>query len=361
MIITFIIFFVILLALVLSHEAGHFFSALFFGIKVEEFGFGIPPRMFGIKSKKGILYSFNWLPLGGFVKIMGEEGGESEDRSHFASKPAWVQAVVLASGIIMNLVLAYVIFVVIAGFGIFEALEDKEAGLYPDAKVMIVEIAPNSPADLAKLEAGDTVSNLVSGSDSVTLKTVGDTQKFIDAHKGTEILMVIKRGNSEFTTTLVSRANPPAGEGPLGIALSLVHIRKIPFYMAPIEGGQIMWNATRATLDGFWMLLSGLIKGSGIASQVSGPVGIYNLSGQATSMGFSALLVFIALLSINLAIINILPIPGLDGGRLLFVIIEAIRGKKISSAVSSTVHGLGLALLIALMLLITFKDIKGLF
>ncbi len=360
MLITLLIFFVILLALVLSHEAGHFFSALFFGIKVEEFGFGIPPRMFGVKSKKGILYSFNWLPLGGFVKITGEDGGDSEDPAHFSNKPAWVQAVVLASGIFMNLVLAYVIFIAVAGMGTFESLEDKDAALYPDAKVMIVEISPNSPAGEAKLEAGDIVSNMVSGADSVTPETIGETQKFITAHKGKEILMVIGRGKTEFKATIIPRTNPPEGEGALGVALSLVHIRKIPFYLAPVEGAQIMWNATTATLQGFWMLIKSLWNG-GAGVQVSGPVGIYNLTGQATNMGLSTLFTFIALLSINLAIINILPIPGLDGGRLFFVIIEAVRGKKISANVSSTVHGIGLALLIALMLLITFKDIKALF
>ncbi|MDO8523568.1 MAG: RIP metalloprotease RseP [bacterium] len=360
MLITLFVFFVILLARVLSHEAGHFFSALFFGIKVEEFGFGIPPRMFGVRSKKGILYSFNWLPLGGFVKIMGEDGGDSSDPSHFANKPAWVQAAVLASGILMNLLLAYMIFVAVVGMGTFESLEDKDIALYPDAKVMIVEISPNSPAGAAKLEAGDTISNMVSDADSVTPKTIDETQKFIGAHKGNEILMVIGRGKSEFKVTIVPRANPPEGEGALGVALSMVHIKKTPFYLAPIEGGQIMWNAATATLQGFWMLIKSLWNG-GAGVQVSGPVGIYNLTGQATSMGLSVLLTFIALLSINLAIINVLPIPGLDGGRLLFVVIEAIRGKKISANVSSTVHGLGLALLIALMLLITFKDIKALF
>lgn len=360
MITTLIIFFVILLALVLSHEAGHFFSALFFGIKVEEFGFGIPPRMFGVRSKKGILYSFNWLPLGGFVKITGEDGGDSPDPAHFSNKPAWTQAVVLASGILMNLLLAYVVFIAVAGMGTFESLDDKDALLYPDAKVMIVEITQNSPASAANLEVGDSILNMVSGADSITPKTIDETQKFIGTHKGKEILAVIGRGSSEFQITVVPRANPPEGEGALGIALSLVHVKKIPFYLAPVEGAQIMWNATTATLQGFWMLIKSLWNG-GAGVQVSGPVGIYNLTGQATSMGFSVLLTFIALLSINLAIINVLPIPGLDGGRLLFVIIEAVRGKKISANVSSAVHGIGLALLIVLMLLITFKDIRALF
>ncbi|MDP2668885.1 MAG: site-2 protease family protein [bacterium] len=361
MLITLLIFFVILLALVLSHEAGHFFSALFFGIKVEEFGFGIPPRMFGVRSKKGILYSFNWLPLGGFVKITGEDGGESADPSHFSNKSSWVRTAVLASGVLMNLFLAYVIFSAVAMIGTFESVEDKDIALYPDARVMIVEIAINSPAGTAKIEAGDVINNMVSGADSVTPKTIDETQKFIEAHKGKEILAVIGRGKTEFQATMVPRADPPAGEGPLGVALSLVRVRKIPFYLAPIEGAQITWGATTATLQGFWTLISSLITGGGEAIQVSGPVGIYNLTGQATSMGMGVLLTFIALLSINLAIINVLPIPGLDGGRLLFVAIEAIRGRKISSNVSSVTHGIGLALLIVLILFITFNDIKSLF
>ena len=361
MLITLIIFFVILLILVLSHEAGHFFSALFFKIKVEEFGFGIPPRMFGIRSKKGILYSFNWLPFGGFVKIMGEDGGDSADPSHFANKPARVQSIVLASGILMNLLLAYLIFIAVATMGTYEAVEDKDAALYPDARIMIVETAINSPATNAKIEAGDVISGMVSGSDSVVPKTVVEVQKFIEAHKGKEVLFALQRGKSEFNTTVVPRTNPPEGEGALGVALSLVRVKKIPFYQAPIDGARIMWNATEATAVGFWTLIRSLWEGNAGSVQVSGPVGIYNLTGQATRMGMATLLMFIALLSINLGIINVLPIPGLDGGRLFFVIIEAIRGKKISATVSSAFHGVGLALLILLMLLITFKDIKGLF
>lgn len=317
--------------------------------------------MFGVRSKKGILYSFNWLPFGGFVKIMGEDGGDSADPSHFANKPALVQSIVLASGILMNLFLAYLIFIAVVSMGTFEAVNDKDAALYPDAKVMIVEIAPKSPAGIAKIEAGDVIADMVSGSDSIAPKTINDAQEFIEAHKGKEILLALKRGKSEFQTTIIPRVDPPEGEGPLGVALSLVRVKKIPFYQAPIDGAKIMWNATSATLMGFWTLIKSLWDGTAGSVQVSGPIGIYNLTGQATSMGFSTLLMFIALLSINLGIINLLPIPGLDGGRLFFVVIEAIRGKKISATVSSAFHGIGLALLILLMLLITFKDIKGLF
>ena len=361
MIATLLVFILILLVLVISHEAGHFFSALFFGIKVEEFGFGIPPKLFGIKSKKGILYSFNLLPFGGFVKIFGEDGGESLNPAHFGAKPAWIQAVVLAAGIIMNLVLAYLIFIIVAGLGTYESIADENFAVHQDAKVMIVDIAPGSPAAAANLVAGDEIINVVSAQDYLAVQKVSDVQKFIDGHKGKEVLFSILRGKAEFNKIVIPRANPPAGEGPLGVALELVRIKKISWYQAPAVGAKIMWNAISATVVGLWDIIKNLIGGHANQVQVSGPVGIFNLTFSAKNMGIATLLTFVALLSINLGIINLLPIPGLDGGRLFFLLIESIRGKKISTKTSALVHGIGLALLIFLMLFITFHDIRALF
>lgn len=362
MLITLLIFFVILLVLVLSHEAGHFFSALFFKINVEEFGFGLPPRMFGIRSKKGILYSFNWLPFGGFVKITGEEGGETADPTNFSAKPAWIRATVLASGITMNLLLAYVVFSLITGLGTYEAITDEDAAKYPGAKVTIIQVLKDSPAGDASLMEGDQILNAVSGADSVTPKNIEEVQKFISNHKGKELLLMIKRSGDEFTKIVTPRENPPDGEGSVGVALALLHIKKTPWYLTPIEGAKLTWNATSATAQGFWSLISSIfIKEERKDLQVAGPVGIFNLTASARSMGLTTLLTFLALLSINLAIINVLPIPGLDGGRLFFVIIEAIRGKRISMVVSSWIHGIGLALLITLMLAITFYDLSRIF
>src|SRR3989344_3961915 len=362
MLITLIIFFVILLALVLSHEAGHFFSALFFGIKVEEFGFGIPPRMFGVRSKKGILYSFNWLPLGGFVKITGEEGGETSDPTNFSAKPAWIRAVALASGIAMNLFLAYFVFSIITGLGTYEAIGDADAAKYPDAKVTIIQVLQSSPAGEAELLEGDQILNAVSSSDSITPKNIEEIQKFIADHKGKELLLMIKRNGDEFTKIVTPRANPPEGEGPMGVALALLHIKKTPWYLTPVDGAKLTWSPTSATSEGFGSLIKSIFVKEGRKDlQVAGPVGIFNLTASARSMGITTLLTFLALLSINLAIINVLPIPGLDGGRLFFVIIEAIRGKRISLQASSWIHGVGLAILIILMLAITFHDLSKIF
>lgn len=362
MLITLIIFFVILLALVLSHEAGHFFSARAFGINVEEFGFGLPPRIAGIKSKKGILYSFNLLPFGGFVKITGEEGGETSDPSNFSSKPAWIRAIVLASGIAMNIFLAYVVFSVVTGLGTFEAISDEDAAKHHDAKVTIVQVIKDSPAGQASLMEGDQILNAVSGADSITPAKIGEVQDFISAHKGKELLLMISRNGNEFTRTVTPRENPPEGEGAMGVALALLRINKTPWYLTPIEGAKLTWNATAATAEGFWNLVSSIFEKEERGDlQVAGPIGIFNLTESARSMGVTTLLTFLALLSINLAIINLLPIPGLDGGRLFFVIIEAIRGRQISMQASSLIHGIGLAVLIAIMLAITFYDLSRIF
>ena len=356
MIITLLIFLAILLTLVISHEAGHFFVARKTGVAVEEFGFGIPPRI-GKIQRGETAYSFNALPFGGFVKLRGEEGDGEHDPKSFGAKKWYQKSAILLAGVGANILLAYVALSLVSIIGIPVAVPDDEAKITPDAKITVTEIAMQSPADDAGFMAGDTIQSVA----GVEPTTAEDAQRAITARAGVPTTFVVKRNGAEITLTATPRQAPPAGEGPLGIALSLTRIQKTAWYKAPIVGAELSFNILRNTVSGFAGLIKAVVKKETSRIQVAGPVGIFSLTTHAKNSGVAAVLIFTAILSINLAIINVLPIPGLDGGRLLFVLFETARGKKISSHVSALVHGIGLAALLILMLIITYKDIARLF
>lgn len=341
MILTIVIFIVILLALVLSHEFGHFFSARAFGIKVEEFGFGIPPRVLSLwRDAKGTLYSLNFLPFGGFVKIFGEE-------DDFGGKPILVRVIVLVSGVGANILLAYFLFTVISGFGVPQAVAEKESG----AEITVFDVSPTSPAHNAGIRAGDKI---------IGFEKIEDFQNFVKENRGQDVAVQLRRGKEEFKIAVLARVNPPVGEGSLGVALGYVRVEKSPWYRAPVDGARLTWQTLQGTVLGFWEIIKNLIKKEPIGAEVAGPVGIFNITSSAVSLGLNTILMLAAILSVNLAVINVLPFPGLDGGRLFFLLIEAVRGRRVSPKVSAWVHSLGLAFLIALMLAITYHDIVNL-
>jgi len=357
MIITLLIFIVILMALILSHEAGHFFSARFFGVKVEEFGFGLPPRAFGWQGKK-TLYSLNYLPFGGFVRIFGEEGEGASEAGSFSGKPAGKRALILAAGILANILLAYFAFTALAVAGIPEILTDDEV---PGTRVSLVEVAPGSPADKAGFSPGDKVKKIASEKEEIAPLKISEITGFISKNLGGSLKFSIERNGESLEKTVSPRVNPPEGEGPMGVSLGFLASRKIPFYQAPLEGAFITWQAFKLTVFGFYDIIVSLFKGEGERVQVAGPVGMFGLISSARSSGFASLLMFLGILSVNLAIINLLPIPGLDGGRLFFLLIELVKGTRISPRTSNLFHTAGLIILIALMLLVTYHDIIKLF
>ena len=357
MIVTAIIFIVILLVLVLSHEAGHFFSARFFGIKVEEFGFGLPPRAVGIK-RKGTIYSLNYLPFGGFVKIKGEEGGGADDPESFGSKPAWKRSSILLAGVGANIFLAFLIFSFVSWWGVPRAVEESP-NASSNNQIIITEIVSGSPAEKAGILPGDRVLKI----DNFAPQSVKELQEFIVANKTNTLKILLERNEKTKEIMIKPRQNPPEGEGPLGVALAQIRIERSPWYWAPVEGAKLTWEVSKLTVFGLTDTVKKLLvksdEGGEIA--VAGPVGIFNLTGLAKESGLGNLLFFVALLSINLALINVLPLPGLDGGRFLFIIIEVVRGRRISERASSIAHGIGLALLLLLMVLITSYDIARVF
>jgi len=361
---TIIVFILILGLLVFVHEFGHFITAKRAGIKIEEFGFGLPPRVFGIKRGETI-YSLNLLPIGGFVKIYGEDGRKKRDspdnKRAFYNQPLRKRTLILTAGVIMNFLLAAVLLGIGHWIGLPTIIEDGQIGDFENAKVQIVQVAFDSPADMAGIKVGDTVKQLAVGDERLRVNTVVQIQEFTDIHKGEEIAVTIQRGHQVFEEFLLARTDHPEDEGPFGIGLAQTAIVSQPWYKAILLG----FLSAVALIGMIIMALGGLIWQLLTTGQAmiegGGPVYIFNLTGQAAQLGFIYILQFTAILSINLAIINILPFPALDGGRLLFLAIEKIKGSPVSQKIEGIAHTAGFIFLILLMIAITWRDIIRVF
>ncbi len=369
---TIVLFLVILSILVFVHEAGHFITARRNGMRVDEFGFGFPPRVGGfVKNEKtgkwdfvwgnpdkefaNTIYSVNWIPLGGFVRIKGEDGSGATDPDSFASKSTWKRLKVLAAGVVMNFVLAWVLFTIIAMVG-FPREVDTSKGIPAGSSVQILNVADDTPAKSMGLQLGDTVRGFSEGGNMIPAKSVDTVRNYILAHKGTSITLLISRGKEQLTLTGTPRVEYSPDQGSLGISLAQVEVVKTPFWKAPWEGlkqvGILIW----LILSSLWGLLIALLTGAGVAGDVSGPVGIAYMTKQVSDLGFLYLLQFMAILSVNLGVLNILPIPALDGGRILFVLIEMIKGSPVSQKAEQWIHSTGFIALLLLMLVVTVYD-----
>lgn len=341
----------ILAVLVIVHEFGHFLTARYFGVKVEEFGVGLPPRIIG-REWKGTLWSLNWIPLGGFARMKDENtAGEAQDS--FQVKPAYARAIILLGGIIFNFIFAGILFAVsFAGFGVSSP-----------GQAVIETVAPNTPAQMAGWQPGDTITSI----DGKAIQKYDDVGPSLNAALDRSIPVVIQRNGQTITTTVTpSRARSEAKQGATGIQLKqqLVY-RKEPVLQAIPDGFAEVGRATGSILGGLVSLFRGTIPG-GIAGNVSGPIGIAQAVGEAVSTspipGWVTVARLTALISLNLAIFNLLPIPALDGGRLLFVFIEIIRrGRRVSPEREGMVHVIGMAVLLSIFVLVAFLDIQRIF
>ena len=368
---TIIIFIAVLSLLVFVHEMGHFWVARRFGLKPKEFGFGMPPRLFGIyKNKEGkwqktwgnkevkdaddTIYSVNWLPLGGFVNL-GEDENPGDDANHFNNKSAGQRAIILLAGVTMNIILAMVLISFGFMIGLPQALHEdiNPRAIISSQQIQVVEVMPNSPAKAAKLRMGD----IIVGVNNENFINSDGLQKFAAAHAGEELNYKIKRGDEEIIKKITPEVRPETGVGGIGIGIMETGLVKYPVFTAIWEGIKTTILVTWAIIAAFYGLLKGLILGQGVGAEVAGPVGIAALTGQMARMGFVYLLQFTALLSINLAIINALPFPALDGGRILFIIIEKIKGSPVKKEIEGTIHYIGFAMLMLLVLFVTFKDV----
>ncbi len=352
---TIVIFIAILGLLVFVHELGHFIMAKRAGMRVDEFGFGFPPRLFGIKRGE-TLYSINLIPLGGFVKIMGEDGSETADQESFSNKTGWQRFAVLIAGVTMNVILAWVLISLGFIIGIPTIVSEGEqlphSARIKDQAVGILQVQEHTPAAEAGLKAGDVVFKI----NNEPVSSIDQARDLTAKNLGHENTYTIKRGNETFDKKITPRANPPEGQGPLGVALGSVGLISYPWYMAIYQGLLATFNLLMGTLAAFWGLILQLFHGESVSSSLSGPVGIAVLTRDVTRLGFAYLIQFTAILSVNLAIINVVPFPALDGGRILFLIIEKIRRRKLPIQAEQIANTVGFLLLILLMIAVTVHD-----
>jgi len=381
MISTTIIFLLVLTLLIAVHEMGHFLAARLFKIRVDNFAIGFPPRLFSKMIGK-TRFSLNLVPLGGYVTIHGENPEDSITQDSILAKPKWQQIIVLIAGVTFNVILAYLFLVATLMFGTKVSVDTFPGEVIKDPKLIITMVAPGSPADLVGIKAGDEILSISNGKDlfaSTTLSTTNVQKTISSAESNVSVtvkrssLLTIDNGQSKSTSTVertkdeaVAYRFAPvtgivAGKKAAGISMDMIGEAKVgffkSFYYGAIQTYSLMENIT-VGLAGF---IGNVFVGKGSLKEVTGPVGIANVVGNSAKTGVAELLMIIAVISANLAVINMVPFPALDGGRVVVVILEAIIRRPINAKIIGWVNGLGFILLIGLMLVVTFKDVFYLF
>ncbi|MBI5613975.1 site-2 protease family protein [Candidatus Gottesmanbacteria bacterium] len=358
MILTAVIFFVILTILVCIHELGHFAMARIIGVKVEEFGFGLPPRIFGKMFGK-TLYSLNLLPIGGFVRLAGEDAEEDVgvkqkkivSKKYFFNRSKKERVAILLAGVSMNLILALGITTALLTSGVSE----------PSGKVRVQNIQPKSPADTIGLRENDIIAKIQTNSEIVTVHVPKDVISTVKKNAGSSVDLFILRNGKELSLTVVPRVAPPPGEGPLGVAITDLEIHSYPIHLALIKSVEINAGRVRDMVLSIGSTIARVITLRSPEADIAGPIGIAKVTGEAMKFGWKAVLEFMSILSLNLAVLNALPIPALDGGRVLFVLFEKILGKRIRPAFERSTHQIGMIVLLALVALVSIGDIVRLF
>lgn len=356
MIMTILLFLVLLSALVIAHEWGHYQAARRAKMDIEEFGIGFPPRIFGVKDSRGTLWSLNLIPLGGFVRIKGENGEERDHPGAFASKSFLSRLAVLFGGIAMNIVVAYILFSAGYLFGIPTLTEgmDLPHARITDKALVVMEVVPSSPATDAGLSIGDTLLSI----DGKTYETSEDARAALTPHEdGSPLALEVKQGGEVKTLSVTPRYVEEIGRDGVGLAVAETGIVHYPVYLAPVKGAETTAIVTVQIIEGFGGMITGLLHRENVVANLSGPVGIAVITGEVAKLGIPYLIQFAAMLSLNLAVLNAIPFPALDGGRILFLLIEAVRRKPNSETLERTIHSIGFALLLLLVVFVTYKDI----
>ena len=360
---TTVAFIIIFSVLVLVHEWGHFAAARKSGMHVEEFGVGLPPQAKKVyKDKKGTIYSLNWIPFGGFVRIFGDNATDEKtlnDKKSFASKSIWQRTMVILAGVTMNFLLAWVLITIGFTFGmrpflVGQADIDKgiKAGIIETQNAYYVkDVEAGMPLSKTDLKSGDHIVSIngVAISKKIVLKDI------LKPNLKNEITYIRDKETKKLTVT----AN---NEGKIGMSYypqDLLNVKKVkyPFYKAPIKAFSEIWRLSVLTVKMIGNVVSSIVSKFTVPEGVAGPVGIYKMTEAFANQGFMALVQFTALLSISLGVINIMPFPALDGGRFLFIIFEAITRRKANAKWETIIHTIGFALLMIFILIITWNDI----
>jgi len=330
--------------LILAHEFGHFLAAKAFGVRVDEFGLGFPPRMLGKKIGE-TTYSANLLPFGGFVKIYGEDGEDEKKDRNFVSQPFLKKSAIILAGVFMNIVLGWLVLSIIFMIGAPEHL-------------MISAVQSGSPADTAGLKESDVILSA-----RFAEKVLSDPIKsddFISLVKSAEgkvMEIKIKRGEETFDFSLKGRLNPPLGQGSLGLNLSEIGFKRESIFKSFGKGLETSWLTLKLVVVGFIDFFSKIFVSPKVMQTITGPVGIFKIAAESGTLGIIYVFELMAFISLNLAVLNLFPFPALDGGRFLFLVIEKIKGSPLPKRFQLIVNAVGFAALIFLMIAVTIQDI----
>jgi len=374
MFLTIVVFILVLSVLVLAHEFGHFWAAKNRGLKPVEFGLGLPSRVWCIyKSTDGTwkkvwgkreiidaadtIYSVNWLLFGGFVNLLEDED-LGDDPTHFANKKIWERAMILLAGVTMNVILAMVLYSIGFAFGLPQSLDgiDPKA-IVTEHQIIIDQVLKDSAASAAELKPND----IVVGIDNIEFKSSEELIKYVDQNVDKELTYKIKRNQEILEKKITPKKLVETGKGGIGIGITDVGVVRYPWYLSIWKGITFTLLLLVKMVLAFFFVIKSLVMGQGSGTEVGGPVMIAQYVGQAARMGFGYLLNLTALLSVNLAIINALPFPALDGGRVLFLIIEKIKGGPVKRQFENAVNTVGMVLLLLLMAVVTLKDVLKVF
>lgn len=359
-----ILFLIILLALVIVHEFGHFIVAKWTNMRVDEFAFGFPPRLFA-KKKGETTYAFNLLPFGGYVSIWGENG-EPDDiaKTHpraFGNRPWWAQLLVLVAGVTMNMVLAWVLFVVIS-YGTIEmsASDEVYGSRVQDTVLMVVNASLDSPAFKAGIVPGSVIMKVTSSGAVAQLTDATSLIDFIGAHSNDSFTISYRKPDGVISSTTIAAVYGIVPEKKaIGVSVDRIGVMHTTLPEAITIGSLRTYDMTVMTFDGLSTLATSLFKGESVINSLSGPIGIARIVGQTSEYGYRAVFSLVAVLSINLAIFNILPLPALDGGRMVVVVIEAVSRRKVPHKYYAWVNVVGFMALLLLLVVVSVHDVRG--
>ncbi len=368
-----ILFLLALSVLVIIHELGHYLAARLCGVKAEEFGFGFPPRLIGFVKERGCwkivgprdhakyantVLSLNWLPLGGFVRIKGEqtEGMHEPDSIH--AKPIWQRVFIISAGVIMNWLLAALIFTSLLALGTTALLEALPPGAHiSERTILISEILPSSPAAQAGIKPGDELLSI----QGVKLTVAREARDIIRQQEAQPMSIIIRREHQAQTFQVVPVKLKEISRFGIGVAMADAGKVKFPLPFAILNGVKMTAELTQAIIVSLAGVLRDLFVTRTVTPDLSGPIGIAVIANRIAQQGIAPLLQFVAVLSVNLAVINFLPIPALDGGRVLFLAIEKIRRRPISRTLEIGMHNVAFLILVLIILLVTARDVSRLF
>lgn len=353
------------IGLVVVHELGHFIAARRNGVDVEEFGIGFPPRAWARKTKKGFLFTLNWLPIGGFVKLKGENDSATGEGS-FGAASFWVKTKIMLAGVAMNLVVAFGLLTILAWLGMPQLVEDQftveSDTSVSQNQVLVGYVEPGSPAEQAGLQTRDELLAITSNGYADSVTSAAELPTLTKKYAGQEVTITFERGGEELASTVKLRGGQDSNAAYLGVRPAEFTLQQST-WSAPVVALGLMKQFTVLTFEGLGTAISAVFQGDGskAAEQVSGPVGIVAVLKEGSFLGYQFVLLIIAIISLSLAIINVLPIPALDGGRFYLILLSRLFRKKLSKNMEERIVGASFVFLLILIVLITVVDVNRFF